>query len=243
MVRVFRKSQQAQPANPKSMGLLRTFLALSLLVGQGVTLTTATLAGAQPTDSKPVPSSKPVESKSPSPQTNNQAPNPAVSGHPTSSSSPANNSDRKISYGELLTKIDTGKVKQISIDEQRHIARFFLDEAKQDQNAKPYYTDLLVDNPELLQRIRANKIPEVESKPTPDNRELVGLLIQLFVVLFLIIGVILILRRSANAPGGPGQALNFGKSRARFQMEAKTGVTFDDVAGIEEAKEELQEPS
>ena len=35
--------------------------------------------------------------------------------------------------------------------------------------------------------------------------------------------------------------MNFGKSRARFQMEAKTGVKFDDVAGIEEAKEELQE--
>ncbi|MFM9157833.1 MAG: ATP-dependent zinc metalloprotease FtsH2, partial [Dolichospermum sp.] len=44
-----------------------------------------------------------------------------------------------------------------------------------------------------------------------------------------------------NLPGGPGQAMNFGKSRARFQMEAKTGVKFDDVAGIEEAKEELQE--
>ena len=35
--------------------------------------------------------------------------------------------------------------------------------------------------------------------------------------------------------------MNFGKSRARFQMEAKTGILFDDVAGIEEAKEELQE--
>jgi cell division protease FtsH len=62
-----------------------------------------------------------------------------------------------------------------------------------------------------------------------------------FAVLFLIVGVVIILRRSANAPGGPGQALNFGKSRARFQMEAKTGVMFEDVAGIEEAKEELQE--
>jgi cell division protease FtsH len=42
-------------------------------------------------------------------------------------------------------------------------------------------------------------------------------------------------------PGGPGQAMNFGKSKARFQMEASTGVTFDDVAGVEEAKEEFQE--
>jgi cell division protease FtsH len=33
--------------------------------------------------------------------------------------------------------------------------------------------------------------------------------------------------------------MSFGKSRARFQMEAKTGIMFDDVAGIDEAKEEL----
>ncbi len=48
----------------------------------------------------------------------------------------------------------------------------------------------------------------------------------------------MILRRSANASN---QAMSFGKSRARFQMEAKTGIKFDDVAGIEEAKEELAE--
>ena len=42
-------------------------------------------------------------------------------------------------------------------------------------------------------------------------------------------------------PGGPGQAMNFGKSKARFQMEAKTGVTFVDVAGVDEAKEEFEE--
>ncbi|MEO1522603.1 MAG: ATP-dependent zinc metalloprotease FtsH2, partial [Cyanobacteria bacterium J06633_2] len=57
----------------------------------------------------------------------------------------------------------------------------------------------------------------------------------------LIGGLFLLFRRSGNAAGGPGQAMNFGKSRARFQMEAKTGVMFDDVAGIDEAKEELQE--
>jgi cell division protease FtsH len=59
---------------------------------------------------------------------------------------------------------------------------------------------------------------------------------------FLLIGGLFFLfRRSNNVPGGPGQAMNFGKSKARFMMEAKTGVVFDDVAGIEEAKEELQE--
>jgi cell division protease FtsH len=59
--------------------------------------------------------------------------------------------------------------------------------------------------------------------------------------ILLIAGLFFLFRRSSNIPGGPGQAMNFGKSRARFQMEAKTGIKFDDVAGIEEAKEELEE--
>ena len=42
-------------------------------------------------------------------------------------------------------------------------------------------------------------------------------------------------------PGGPGQAMQFGKTKARFAMEAETGVMFDDVAGVEEAKQDLQE--
>jgi cell division protease FtsH len=49
---------------------------------------------------------------------------------------------------------------------------------------------------------------------------------------------VFIIRRSANASG---QAMNFGKSRARFQMEAKTGIEFNDVAGVDEAKEDLEE--
>jgi cell division protease FtsH len=57
----------------------------------------------------------------------------------------------------------------------------------------------------------------------------------------LLSGLFFLFRRSNNMPGGPGQAMSFGKSKARFMMEAKTGVMFDDVAGIEEAKEELQE--
>jgi cell division protease FtsH len=164
-----------------------------------------------------------------------------------SNNAPATNTgqakdERKLSYTTLLKKIEENKVKEIRIDMQRRVATYYLEDQnpKNDQE-RPYTTDLLASNPELYERLRASNTIQSESKPTPDNRELVGLLIQLFVVLFLISGVIIILRRSANGPGGPGQAMSFGKSKARFQMEAKTGVTFEDVAGIEEAKEELQE--
>jgi cell division protease FtsH len=58
-------------------------------------------------------------------------------------------------------------------------------------------------------------------------------------VIIIVLGLLVfIIRRSANASG---QAMNFGKSRARFQMEAKTGIEFNDVAGVDEAKEDLEE--
>lgn len=211
MVRGSSQSRSKRMSSSNGTNLLKTFLALSLMVGPATLTMPAPIVA----------------------QTTNQS--------ESKSSSQPKQDDYKLSYSELLKKIDAGKVIQIRIDSQRRLASFYLvgQDPKQD---KAYTTDLFAEgnNNELLERLDANKVPR-ESRPTADNRELVGLLIQLFVVLFLIVGVIVILRRSANGPGGPGQALNFGKSRARFQMEAKTGINFDDVAGIEEAKEELQE--
>ena len=143
-----------------------------------------------------------------------------------------------LSYSQLLKKIDAGEVEKVEIDEAQKIARVKL------EGKKP--TDPLVEvpllerNPELIERLRANKV-NFDSQPTADNSVLMGLVANLLLFMLLIAGLLLILRRSTNSPGGPGQAMSFGKSRARFQMEAKTGVMFDDVAGIEEAKEELQE--
>lgn len=44
-----------------------------------------------------------------------------------------------------------------------------------------------------------------------------------------------------GGPGGPGNPLAFGKSRAKFQMEPNTGITFADVAGVDEAKQDFME--
>ncbi|TAF95068.1 MAG: ATP-dependent zinc metalloprotease FtsH, partial [Oscillatoriales cyanobacterium] len=92
-------------------------------------------------------------------------------------------------------------------------------------------------NRELYSQIRAKKI-DFEVKQTADNAAAVSLVVNLLVIFAVLAVLMAILRRSTQSQGN---AMNFGKSRARFQMEAKTGVMFDDVAGIEEAKEELQE--
>ena len=97
-------------------------------------------------------------------------------------------------------------------------------------------TVLLDDNAELYNKL-TNKGVEWSVQKSADKNAIVGLLGNVLLLVLVITILSAIIRRSGNAGG---QAMNFGKSRARFQMQAKTGVMFDDVAGIEEAKEELQ---
>ncbi|HAA33076.1 MAG TPA: cell division protein FtsH, partial [Cyanobacteria bacterium UBA8553] len=63
----------------------------------------------------------------------------------------------------------------------------------------------------------------LDSHPARNDGAIWGLLGNLIFPILLIAGLFFLFRRSSNITGGPGQAMNFGKSRARFQMEAKTG--------------------
>ncbi|MFM8309630.1 MAG: ATP-dependent zinc metalloprotease FtsH2, partial [Microcystis aeruginosa] len=100
--------------------------------------------------------------------------------------------------------------------------------------------DLPANSPDLIARLRDSKI-SFDAHPMRNDSAWWGFLGSLLFPFLLIAALFFLFRRSNNMPGGPGQAMSFGKSKARFQMEAKTGITFDDVAGIDEAKEELQE--
>jgi cell division protease FtsH len=151
----------------------------------------------------------------------------------------AQNRDNPLTYSQLLKKIDAGEVEQVDIDETQRVARVRLEGQK--KGSPMIEVPILERNPELLERLQDRQDIKVDLQRTSDNSAVIGVIANLLLFILLIAGLLLILRRSTNAPGGPGQAMSFGKSRARFSMEAKTGVLFDDVAGIEEAKEELQE--
>ncbi|MFN6571900.1 ATP-dependent zinc metalloprotease FtsH [Dendronalium sp. ChiSLP03b] len=140
-----------------------------------------------------------------------------------------------LTYGELIQKTEKDEVRKVELDETEQIAKVYLKGQKPD--TPPIQVRLLNQNTELINKLKAKNVDfgEVSSA---NSKAAVGLLINLMWILPLVALMLLFLRRSTNASS---QAMNFGKSRARFQMEAKTGVKFDDVAGIEEAKEELQE--
>ncbi|MEB3227622.1 MAG: ATP-dependent zinc metalloprotease FtsH1 [Synechocystis sp.] len=155
----------------------------------------------------------------------------------SSLANPSNRADAKLTYGGLIDAIKKNQVETVEIDPNRQQAIVTLKDAPAD--AKPETVQLFNNNPELfnLLRSRSSSVNWGIIR-TPDNSALYGLLTNLLIVGILIGLVVMVIRKSANASG---QAMSFGKSKARFQMEAKTGVGFDDVAGIDEAKEELQE--
>jgi cell division protease FtsH len=145
-----------------------------------------------------------------------------------------------ISYGQFLKEIDAGRVGKVDFYPEQHLVRYRL--KGQAVNSSPLEVRVFDDgrNGELIERLRRAEVDFAE-QPRNNDGEVVGILVNLGIVVLVLLFLLAMLRRTANSPGGPGQILNFGKSRARFQMEAKTGICFDDVAGIEEAKEELQE--
>ena len=148
----------------------------------------------------------------------------------------ADTAPNTMSYSKLIDSIEKGQVSKIEIDEIQRTARVKLKDQKATDTAQ-IVTLFDYNNRELYSQIRAKKI-DFEVKQTADNTAAVSLVVNLLVIFAVLAVLMAILRRSTQSQGN---ALNFGKSRARFQMEAKTGVMFDDVAGIEDAKEELQE--
>jgi cell division protease FtsH len=142
-----------------------------------------------------------------------------------------------LTYGQLLKKIDQGLVEKVDLDQTRDLAYVRLE--GDGANQPPHQVMLFASdrNSELIRRLRQNHV-DVDMRDSSNNSALAWLATNSLLGLILILGLLMLLRRSA---AGAGNAMNFGRSKARFQMEAKTGVAFEDVAGIEEAKEELQE--
>jgi cell division protease FtsH len=151
-----------------------------------------------------------------------------------------NAANTRMSYGRFLEYLDADRVTNVDLYEGGRTAIVEAVDPDLDNRVQRLRVDLPGNAPELIARLRESDI-SFDSHPIRNDGAIWGLLGNLIFPVLLLAGLFFLFRRSSNVPGGPGQAMNFGKSKARFQMEAKTGVMFDDVAGIEEAKEELQE--
>nr|ARW63803.1 Cell division protein FTSH [Chondria sp. (in: red algae)] len=159
---------------------------------------------------------------------------------PITNNNNTNIANSRMTYGRFLEYIDMGWVKKVDLYENGHTAIIEAIGPELGNRIQKIRVELPASAPELVLKLKKNNI-DIDAHPIKNNAAVWNLIGNLFFPLALITSLTILFRRSNNAPGGPGQAMSFGKSKALFQLEAKTGIVFDDVAGIDEAKEEFEE--
>jgi cell division protease FtsH len=143
------------------------------------------------------------------------------------SSTPANG----ITYSSFRDKVEAGEVKSVAIAPERINGKL--------QNDETFATVPLPNDSSLVPLLREKGVV-IEVK-TPEQPSLLLLLVYQALPFLLILGIAFFVLRQMQKGGGAGGAMGFGKSKAKLLTEKHGKVTFDDVAGIDEAREELQE--
>jgi cell division protease FtsH len=135
-------------------------------------------------------------------------------------------------YSQFIQEVEQGRVEKVSLSADRSTA---LVTPKYDPNKRIV---TLVNDPDLINNLTEKGV-DISVLPQTDEGFWFKALSSLFFPVLLLVGLFFLLRRAQSGPGS--QAMNFGKSKARVQMEPQTQVTFGDVAGIDQAKLELNE--
>ena len=143
----------------------------------------------------------------------------------------------EVDYGTFLSMLDEKEVSVVEV-EQDYI--YFMDDNQEDPT---YYRTATFDSDiSLVDRLYASgcKFGEVKEKEmSPILSGLISFVIPL--VFFIVVGQLLSRSLMKKMGGGMGNAMSFGKSNAKVYVASETGIKFNDVAGEEEAKEQLQE--
>ncbi|QDY99960.1 ATP-dependent metallopeptidase FtsH/Yme1/Tma family protein [Nitratireductor mangrovi] len=139
-------------------------------------------------------------------------------------------SSREVAYSEFLQDVSNGRVKSVTISGER-ITGTYNDGGGSFQTYSP-------GDPTLVSRLEDRGVT-INARPEADgSNSLFGYLIS-WLPMILILGVWIFFMRQMQS--GSGRAMGFGKSKAKLLTEAHGRVTFADVAGVDEAKEDLEE--
>ncbi|MEX2223796.1 MAG: ATP-dependent zinc metalloprotease FtsH [Candidatus Rokuibacteriota bacterium] len=133
----------------------------------------------------------------------------------------------EIVFSDFLKKVETGEVREVTLKGNNVSGRL------SDGSSFRTFT---ADYPDLVKSLKDRGV-KIDVKP-PDSNSWLAIVLQ-WVPMLLFIGVWIFFMRQMQ--GGGAKALSFGKARARLISEKQNKITFQDVAGVDEAKEELRE--
>ena len=137
--------------------------------------------------------------------------------------------DQPITFSQLLTDVNQNKIKDVTIAGNEVTGHYSSGAA---------FSTYAPNDPSLVQNLYSKNVTITAKPPSDGNSWLVTLLVN-GLPLIAFIGVWIFMSRQMQGAGG--KAMGFGKSKAKLLTEAHGRVTFEDVAGVDEAKEDLQE--
>ena len=144
-------------------------------------------------------------------------------------------SAEKITYDEFVGMVEDNKIEKIVVDSDK----LKVTSVKKDKNGDPirYEVNMVGDENALLELVGDRDI-ELSKKEADLTASIVSALMSIVVPLLLVVVGFSLIMRYMNKSGG---LMGVGKSKARSYVQQETGITFQDVAGQDEAKESLQE--
>ncbi len=138
----------------------------------------------------------------------------------------------KVAYSQFLKDVEQGSVTSVTIEDNKIIKGMT-------KNNQRFVTYMPVQDQALLGQLLKSNV-EVTGQEKPQESFLLHLFVNWFPML-LLIGVWVFFMRQMQGGGGRGGAMSFGRSRARLMGEDQVKITFADVAGVDEAKDEVKE--
>jgi cell division protease FtsH len=140
---------------------------------------------------------------------------------------------KTLKYSQFIQEVKQGNIENVGLSADRSKALV------QEKDGTKLTVNLPPNDNQLVSILTNNVKGNIYVLPQNDESVWFRVLSSLFFPVLLLVGLFFLLRRAQSGPGN--QAMNFGKSKARVQMEPQTQITFGDVAGIDQAKLELNE--
>ncbi|MBD3337225.1 MAG: ATP-dependent zinc metalloprotease FtsH [Candidatus Eisenbacteria bacterium] len=149
---------------------------------------------------------------------------------------------KEISYSQFMNQVDRGNIRQVTVVEKELTGEFkksvTLTDRGRQRTVQSFKVYLLSEDPDLPEKIWENN-PDAEIRSKPSGSPWFNILFSWWLPLLILVGLWFLLIRQMQSGGSA--ALRFGKSRPKVLSESAPKTTFRDVAGADEAKEELQE--
>jgi|TARA_B100001142_G_scaffold297176_1_gene319410 cell division protease FtsH len=147
----------------------------------------------------------------------------------------------RMTYGRFLEYLEMGWVKQVDLYENSRNAIVQASSPELGNRPQTIRVEIPVGASQLIQKLKEYNI-DFDAHPTEQKNVFVSIASNILLPILFIGGLVYLFQNSENFGGAGGQSpMSLGKSTARFEKKPDTGVTFKDIAGIDEAKQEFEE--